>query len=84
MIKNLPNSHLSPLDVPGGDKPPSKMGVLIYSDRKTCSVVVPDEVKISKTILTMMVIFVNLDGKTRPIFVSDVVSDSVHNAVATC
>ena len=46
MIKNLANSHLSPLDVPGGDKPPSKMGVLIYSDRKTCSVVVPDGVEI--------------------------------------
>ena len=46
VIKNLPNSHLSPLDVPGGDKPPSKMGVAIYSDRKTCSVVVPDEVEI--------------------------------------
>ena len=48
VIKNPSNSHLSPLDVPGGDKPPSKMGVLIYSDRKTCSVVVPDEVEILK------------------------------------
>ena len=48
VIKNLPNSHLSPFDVPGGDKPPSKMGVLINSDRKTCSVVVPDEVEILK------------------------------------
>ena len=70
VIKNLPNSHLSPLDVPGGDKPPSKMGVLIYSDRKTCSVVVPDEVEISKTILT--IILVNWDGKTRLIVGSEV------------
>ena len=46
VIKNLPDSHLSPLDVPGSDEPPSKMGMLIYSDRKTCSVVVPDEVEI--------------------------------------
>ena len=70
VIKNLPDSHLSPLDVPGGDKPPSKMGVLIYSDRKTCSVVVPDEVEISKTILT--IILVNWDGKTRLIVGSEV------------
>ena len=53
VIKNPSNSHLSPLDVPGGDKPPSKMGVLIYSDRKTCSVVVPDEVEILKKKLTI-------------------------------
>ena len=72
VIKNPSNSHLSPLDVPGGDKPPSKMGVLIYSDRKTCSVVVPYEVEISKTILTIMMILVNSDGKTPPIVVSEV------------
>ena len=72
VIKNPSNSHLSPLDVPGGDKPPSKMGVLIYSDRKTCSVVVPYEVEIKKTILTIMMILVNSDGKTRPIVVSKV------------
>ena len=72
VIKNLPNSHLSPLDVPGGDKPPSKMGVLINSDRKTCSVVVPDEVEILKKKLTIILILVNWDGKTRPIVVSEV------------
>ena len=72
VIKKLPDSHLSPLDVPGGDKPPSKMGVLINSDRKTCSVVVPYEVEISKTILTIMMILVNSDGKTPPIVVSEV------------
>ena len=72
VIKNLPNSHLSPLDVPGGDKPPAKMGVLIYSDRKTCSVVVPDEVEILKKKLTIILILVNWDGKTRPIVVSEV------------
>ena len=73
VIKNPSNSHLSPLDVPGGDKPPSKMGVLIYSDRKTCSVVVPDEVEIlKKKSLTTILILVNWDGKTRPIVVSEV------------